>query len=95
VTQSTSGRQSEFLVTGSRNIEKEDWHVDNMKKIPIRKMDFNNVKAIDRAAYDFRLRIKELMHIIKLEPSLNKQLNSQSNFDIKTMIITAYPQHRK
>jgi hypothetical protein len=59
------------------------------------KMDFDNVEVIDRAASDFRLRIKELMHIIKLEPSLNKQLNSQSNFDIKTLIITAYPQHRK
>ncbi len=32
----------------------------------------------------------------KLRPvNLNKQLNSQSNYDIKTLIIAAYPQFRK
>jgi hypothetical protein len=30
-----------------------------------------------------------------LQPELNKQLNSQSDYEIKTLIIQAYPQHRK
>jgi len=37
----------------------------------------------------------ELLHILKRKPELNKQLNSQSNYDIKTLIIAAYPQFRK
>jgi len=39
--------------------------------------------------------MKELLHILKEQPELNKQLNSQSDFKIKTLIIKAYPQHRK
>jgi hypothetical protein len=45
--------------------------------------------------FDFKLRTKELLHILKRKPKLNKQLNSQSNFDIKTLISAAYPQFRK
>ncbi len=39
--------------------------------------------------------MKELLHILKEQPELNKQLNSQSDYEIKTLIIQAYPQHRK
>ena len=58
-------------------------------------MDFDNVEVIDMATSDFKLCMKELLNILKLQPELNKQLNSQSSFEIKTLIINAYPQHRK
>ncbi|CAF0999626.1 unnamed protein product [Brachionus calyciflorus] len=58
-------------------------------------MDYDNIEIIDKAGTDMKLRIKELLHILKRKPSLNKQLNSQSNYEIKTLIIQAYRQHRK
>jgi len=57
-------------------------------------MDYENIEIIDTADNDLKLRIKELLHILKKKPSLNKQLNSQSDFDIKTLIIQAYAQFR-
>jgi hypothetical protein len=36
--------------------------------------------------------MKELLHILKEQRELNKQLNSQSEYEIKTLIIQAYPQ---
>ena len=53
------------------------------------------LQVIDRASSNFKLRMKELLHILKEQPELNKQLNSQSDYEIKTLIIQAYPQHRK
>ena len=58
-------------------------------------MDYDNVEVIDNASNDFKLKMKELLHILKTEPELNKQLNSQSNFEIKTLIINAYPHYRE
>jgi hypothetical protein len=39
--------------------------------------------------------MKELLNILKERPELNKQFNSQSDYEINTLIIQAYPQHRK
>jgi len=61
---------------------------------PDHKMDYKNVQVIDRASNDFKLRMKELLHILKKKPVLNKQMNAQSSFEIKTYIIQAYEQHR-
>jgi hypothetical protein len=36
--------------------------------------------------------MKELLDILKEQPELNKQLNSQSDYEINTLIIQAYPQ---
>jgi hypothetical protein len=36
--------------------------------------------------------MKELLDILKEQPELKKQLNSQSGYEIKTLIIQAYPQ---
>ena len=58
-------------------------------------MDYENIQVIDRASSNFKLRMKELLHILKEQPELNKQLNSQSDYEIKTLIIQAYQQHRK
>ena len=58
-------------------------------------MDYDGIKILDSAENDKKLVIKELLHILRREPILNKQLNSQSGFEIKTLIITAYPQFRE
>ena len=54
-------------------------------------MNNDDIEIIDKADIDMKLRIKELLHILKRKPCLNKQLNSQSNYEI----IQAYAQHRK
>jgi hypothetical protein len=59
------------------------------------RIDYENAQIIDTASSDLKLRVKELLHILKIEPSLNKQLNSQSDFDIKTLIVQAYSQFRQ
>ena len=61
---------------------------------PDHHMDYENIKIIDRASSDFKLRMKELLHILKTKPELNKQMNSQSKYEIKTLIIQAYEQHQ-
>jgi hypothetical protein len=63
--------------------------IDNPEHI----MDYENISVIDRASNDFKLRMKELLHILKKKPALNKQINAQSKYEIKTFIIQAYEQH--
>ena len=58
-------------------------------------MDNAIIHVIDRASDDFKVRMKELLHILHTKPELNKQLNSQSDFEAKTFIIKGYPQHQK
>ena len=50
-------------------------------------IDFKGAKILDRADSDRKLQLKELMHIDKKKPSLNVQLNSQSEFRINVNII--------
>ena len=61
---------------------------------PGHRIDFDNVEILDSADNDIKLRIKELMHILKQKSELKKQLGSQSSFEIKTLLIQAYPQFR-
>lgn len=60
---------------------------------PDHRMQFDKVEILDSADSNFKLECKELLHIIQRKPSLNKQLNAQSKFDIKTLIIAAYKHH--
>jgi len=55
-------------------------------------MDVENVEVLDTADSDFKLRLKELLHIVCHRPSLNRQLNPQSQFNVNTLIIAAYKQ---
>ena len=55
-------------------------------------IDYENVQILDSADNDTKLRIKELLHILTRGPILNKQLGLQSSYEIKTLIIQAYPQ---
>jgi hypothetical protein len=61
---------------------------------PGHKINYDGIEIVDRASNNMKLQIKELLHILKQKPILNKQLNSQSNFDIKTIIVKAYQQFR-
>ena len=58
-------------------------------------IDFVNIEIVDRADNNLKLEVKELLHILSQKPSLNKQLNSQSDYDIKTIIVKAYQQFRE
>ena len=55
-------------------------------------MAYDKIEILDTAESNFKLEIKELLHIISNKPKLNKQLNAQSKFNIRTLIIAAHPQ---
>ena len=55
-------------------------------------MDYDDVEIIDSADSNCKLLCKELLHIVKKKPSLNRQLGNDSSLNIKTLIIAAYPQ---
>ena len=66
----------------------------HLVKFPTHEIDFEDVKILDSAENDWKLRVKELLHILERKPEMNKQLGSQSSYEIKTLIIKAYPQFR-
>jgi hypothetical protein len=49
--------------------------------------DFDGVQILATADTLKKLSDKELLHIIRYNPSLNKQLGTQSSFEIKTLLI--------
>ncbi len=54
---------------------------EHIKENPTHEMDYENIKVIDRARSNFKLRMKELLHILKEQPELNKQLKLQRNYN--------------
>ena len=64
---------------------------EHMQKHPGHIMDFENVEILDSASSDLKLKVKERIHIVSSNPSLNKQLNSQSGFELKTFIVALHP----
>ena len=52
--------------------------------------DFEKIEVIDRADSENKLKLIELQHIIKQKPLINKQLSTDSKYEIKTLIITAH-----
>ena len=56
---------------------------------------FDKVKVLDTATTDTKLKVKELLHILNRKPELNKQLGSQSSYEINTLVIKAYPQFQQ
>ena len=46
-------------------------------------MDFENIEILDRARNDRKLQYKEMLYIRKLNPTLNRQMNS----DLFTFVI--------
>ncbi len=55
-------------------------------------IDFENAQIIDSAENNKMLKIKELLHILKKQPTQNKQLNSQSSFEFKALLLNVYQQ---
>lgn len=66
----------------------------HLASFPSHRIDFSNVKILDTADSNHKLVIKELLHILKRKPAMNVQLGSQSSYEIKTLLIKAYPQFR-
>ena len=54
-------------------------------------MDYDNAEVIDSSDSNFRLLIKEMLHILHRRPKLNVQLGDQDNYTIKTLIVANYP----
>ena len=59
------------------------------------KIDYDGIEIIDRADNKMKIQVKELLHILNQKSTLNKQLNAQSNYTIKTIIVKAYQQFRE
>jgi hypothetical protein len=55
------------------------------------RIDYDNGEILDTADSDKKLQYKKLLHILKREPVLNKQIGKQSKNDCKTLIIKAHP----
>ena len=54
-------------------------------------IDFDGIEVLDSADNGTKLAAKELLHILRHKPELNKQRGSQSSSEIKTIIIQPYP----
>ena len=53
-------------------------HVYQHEKETGHKMDFDNIKKkLDRASNDLKIQSKEILYIRKLNPSHNRQMNSE------------------
>ena len=59
---------------------------------PGHRMTYERVEILDSSESNFKLELNELLHIIARKLSLNKQLNPQSKYNIRTLIIAAHPQ---
>ena len=53
-----------------------DSHVFQHQKEKGHKMDFDNIKILDRASNQLKLQYKEMLYIRKMNPSINRQMNS-------------------
>ena len=58
-------------------------HVFQHIKEEKHRMDFENIEILDRASNDRKLQYKEMLYIRKLNPTLNRQMNS----DLFTFVI--------
>ena len=62
-------------------------HVYQHINIEKHKMDFENIKILDRASTALKLQYKEMLYIRKLNPSINRQMDSELfSFVIKNAI---------
>ena len=50
-------------------------------------IDWEGIEILDRADSDPKLRVKEILHIDKKKPSLNIQVNSQTEFRLNVNIV--------
>ena len=69
-------RRFEEHKSGSQKDETYDSACFDHEKTFNHKIDYENFKILDRATSDQMVLIKEMLHIDKLKPSLNKQKQS-------------------
>ena len=77
--------ESDYIGKSSRILSKRidehmsdpNSHVYQHEKETGHNMDFDNIKILDRASNDLKLQYKEMLYIRKLNPSLNRQMNSE------------------
>ncbi len=50
----------------------------------------DKVRVLDTATTDTKLKVKELLHILNRKPELNKQLGSQSSYEINTLHVLSH-----
>ena len=55
----------------------KDSHIYQHMQSEKHRIDFANIKILDRASSDLKLQYKEMLYIRKLNPSLNRQMNSE------------------
>ena len=55
----------------------KDSHIYQHIQSEKHRMDFANIEILDRASSDLKLQYKEMLYIRKLNPSLNRQMNSE------------------
>ncbi len=53
-------------------------------------VEYDQVEVINTGDSILKLRIKELLHILKEKPVLNRQLGTQSKYEVKTILIPTY-----
>lgn len=58
-------------------------------------MYLNYIDIVGKADNNLKPEPKKLLHIIRDKSSLNEQLNSQYDYDIKTIIVKAFQKFRE
>ena len=56
-------------------------------KLTGHKIDYDGVKILDRADSDPKHKVKEILHTDKRKPTLNTQVNSQTEFRFNVNIV--------
>ena len=59
------------------HLKDKDSHVYQHIITQKHKMDFENIKILDRASTALKLQYKEMLYIRKLNPSINRQMDSE------------------
>jgi hypothetical protein len=60
------------------------------KENPTHSIDFDNIEILDKADSDYKLKMKEMLHINQLKPILNIQHTAKFNSQIQTLIIAQH-----
>jgi hypothetical protein len=62
----------------------------HLKNNPTHTIDFENIKILDHADSDYKLKMKEMLYINQLKPLLNTQHNCKFNSQVQTLIIAKH-----
>jgi hypothetical protein len=74
----------ESCILECKNTRKKE---NQLKASPKQSIDYKAIDVLNRASSDLKLRIKERLHIISEKPETNKQMGSQSSYELKTILV--------